>query len=56
MNTLTIEKKKYVVLPEKEYQSLQRKAALSTKPEKLLTIAEARAFSKKLIRTWAGEK
>jgi hypothetical protein len=56
MNLLTIDNKKYVVVPVKSYEALQKKAALKTRPEKVLTIEEARAHSKKLIRKWAGEK
>lgn len=56
MTQIVIDKKKYVLVPEKDYQVLQRKAALKTKPEKLLTIEEARLHSKKLIRKWASEK
>jgi PHD/YefM family antitoxin component YafN of YafNO toxin-antitoxin module len=56
MTQIVIDKKKYVLLPEKEYQALQKKAALKTKPERLLTLDEARAYSKKLIRKWAAEK
>lgn len=54
MTQIVIDKKKYVILPEKDYQVLQRKAALKTKPEKLLTIEEARLHSKKLLRKWAS--
>lgn len=53
---IIIDKKKYVLLPEKEYQELQKKAALKTKPARLLSVAEARAYSKKLINKWAAEK
>jgi hypothetical protein len=56
MTAIVIDKKKYVLVPEKEYQALQKKAALKTKPEKLLSLAQARAYSKKLIRKWAAEK
>ncbi len=56
MTQIVIDKKKYVLLPEKEYLALQKKAALKTKPEKLLTLDEAKAYSKKMIRKWAGEK
>lgn len=56
MTTLVIENKTYVVVPTENYQALQKKAALKTKPEKTLTIKEARAHSKKLIRKWASEK
>lgn len=56
MTAIVIDKKKYVLIPEKDYKALQKKAALKTKPEKVLTIEEARAHSKKLIRKWATEK
>lgn len=56
MTEIVIDKKKYVLIPEKEYQALQKKAALKTKPEKLLTVEEARSHSKKLIRKWAAGK
>jgi hypothetical protein len=56
MNLLVIDNKSYVVVPVESYQALQKKAALKTKPEKLLSIEEAREHSKKLIRKWAGDK
>ena len=56
VNTVIIDNKSYVVLPVKNYEALQKKAALKTRPEKVLSIEEARAHSKKLIRKWAGEK
>ena len=56
MNELTIDKKKYVLLPRKDYELLQRKAALKIKHEKTLGIAEARLYSKELIRKWAKEQ
>ena len=56
MTEILIDKKKYILIPEKDYQALQKKAALKSKPEKTLTIEEARAYSKKLIRKWAAEK
>ena len=52
-----------IVLPVSKYGSefikiscLQKKAALKTKPEKLLSVEDARVYSKKLIRKWAQEK
>ncbi len=54
MNVLVIDNKSYVVLPEESYLALQKKAALKTRSEKVLSIEEARAHSKKLIRKWAG--
>lgn len=56
MTEIIIEKKKYILLPEKDYKELQKKAALKTPTEKLLTVEEARAYSKKLIRQWHSEK
>ena len=56
MTEIVIDKKKYVLIPEKDYQVLQKKAALKTKAEKTFTIDEARAYSKKLIRKWAAGK
>ncbi len=43
-------------MPVEGYQALQKKAALKSWPEKVLTIEEAGAQSKKLIRKWAAEK
>ena len=56
MTEIVIDKKKYVLIPEKNYQVLQKQAALKTKPEKTLTVEQARAYSKKMIRKWAAEK
>ena len=56
MTQIVIDKKKYVLVPEKEYTALQIKAALKTKPEKLLSLEEGRAHSLKLIRKWASGK
>ena len=56
MTQIVIDKKKYVIVPQKEFTALQKKAALKTKPEKLLSIESARAYSKNLIRKWATEK
>ncbi|MGN6618618.1 MAG: hypothetical protein ACTHJ5_15710 [Ilyomonas sp.] len=56
MTEIVIDKKKYILIPEKEYTALQKKAALKTKPEKILSAEDARAYSKKLIRKWANEK
>ncbi|MGN6532760.1 MAG: hypothetical protein ACTHK0_13545 [Ginsengibacter sp.] len=56
MTSLTIDNKKYVLIPEENYQELQKKAALKQKIEKTFSIEEAKAYSKKLIRKWASEK
>ncbi|MDZ4795719.1 MAG: hypothetical protein SGI83_15680 [Bacteroidota bacterium] len=56
MTAIVIDKKKYVLIPEKDFYALQKKAALKSKAEKTFSIEEARAYSKKMIRKWAGEK
>jgi hypothetical protein len=56
MTHLTIDKKKYVLVPEENYQELQRKAALKWSPEKTFSVEEARTYSKELIGKWASEK
>jgi hypothetical protein len=56
MTQLVIDKKKYVLVPEKEYNALQKKAAMKSAPARLLTVEQARAYSKKLIRKWAADK
>jgi len=56
MTHLTIDNKKYVLLPEENYLELQKIAALKREPEKTFSIEEARAYSKKLIKKWAAEK
>lgn len=56
MTEITIDKKKYVLMPEKNYHALQKQAALKHTPEKTFSIKEARAYSKKLIKKWAEEK
>ncbi len=56
MTQILIDKKRYILLPEKDYQLLQKKAALKSKPEKTFSVEEARAYSKSRIRKWAAEK
>jgi len=56
MNVVKIDKKSYVVVPVEEYEALQKKAAIKSRPEKLLTVEEARSHTKKMIRKWAGGK
>jgi len=56
MTHLTIDNKKYVIIPEENYLELQKAAALKWQPEKTFSVEEARDYSKKLIRKWASEK
>ena len=53
---LTIDNKRYVIIPEENYQELQKIGALKREPEKTFLIEEASAYSKKLIKKWATEK
>lgn len=56
MTEIIIDKKKYVLIPDKEYKALQKKAGIRSTPERLLSVEDARAYSKKLIRKWASGK
>lgn len=56
MTQIVIDKKKYVLISEKEYEYLQLKAALKNKPSKKLSLASARKRAYKLIDKWAKEK
>ena len=51
MTEIVIDKKKYILISEKDYQVLRKKIT-----EKTFSINKARAYSKKLIRKWAAEK
>ena len=55
-NVVVIESKEYVIVPVTTYEALQKKAALKTRPEKVLSIAEARTHTKKQIKKWATGK
>jgi hypothetical protein len=56
MTEIKIKNEKYILLPEKSYQALQKRAALKSKSDVTLSIAEARLHSNRLIRKWAKEK
>jgi len=56
MTVIVIDKKRYVLIPEQDFQNLQKKAALKTKPDNVFTIEKAKAYSKKHIRNWGAEK
>jgi hypothetical protein len=55
MNTITIDKKKYVLLEEKKYTQLLKKAA-SNPPARTLTLAEGKKLANSLIDKWHGAK
>ena len=56
MNKLVIDKKKYLLIQEKDYQALQKKAALQKGTERVFSIKQARTYSKKLIKKSSEEK
>jgi hypothetical protein len=53
MTEIKIGNRKYVLLPEENYQALQKRAALKSRSESTFTIEQARLYSKRLIRKWA---
>jgi hypothetical protein len=55
MTPITIDKKKYVLIPEKEFKLLQRIRTIKN-PEKLLTLEGGKARSKKLAKKWINGK
>ena len=55
MQRIIIDKKKYVIIPEREYLAMQKKAALKTKPKKTFSIDEARAHTHNLISKFKKE-
>ncbi|HTR31413.1 MAG TPA: hypothetical protein VMH27_19205 [Puia sp.] len=56
MNTLIIDKKKYVVLPEKEYENLRTKAVSKSASARKLSLSEGKKLAYKLIDKWVKEK
>ena len=56
MNTLNIDNKKYVVIPQKEYQALRTKAVSKSASARKLTLSEGKKLAYKMIDKWAKEK
>jgi len=56
MGTLTINKKKFVVIEQKEFYKLQLLAAQKTLPAKKLSLAAGKKHAHKLIDKWAKGK
>ena len=56
MGTLTIDKKKFVVIEQKEYDKLQLLAAKKIQPAKKLSLAAGKKHAYKLIDKWAKGK
>ena len=52
MNTLVINKKKYVVIPQDDYKRLVKQAAVSAPSARKLTLAEGKKMAYSLIDKW----
>ena len=56
MNTVSIDKKKFVVISQKEYESLLTKAARKAPLAKKMSLAAGKKTAYKLIDKWAKER
>ncbi len=56
MNTVSIDKKKFVVISQKEYETLLIKAARKAPLAKKMNLAKGKKMAYKLIDKWAKEK
>ena len=56
MNTLLIDKKKYIGIETKIFEQLQVNAARKTEPVKKLSLKEGKKHACKLIDKWSKEK
>jgi hypothetical protein len=56
MNTIVIDKKKYVIVPQGEYESLVTKAASKATPARKLSLSQGKKLAHKLIDKWAKGK
>jgi hypothetical protein len=53
MTQIVIDKKKYVLISQKEFEMLQMKAALKAKPAKKLSLVAGKRHAYKMIDKWA---
>lgn len=56
MNTITLDRIKYIEIPLKEYDELKKKVASQLRPEKPMSLAEARKYIYNLIDERSEEK
>jgi len=56
MNTLVIDRKKYVVVGQREYEKLLEKAAVKKPSARKLSLTEGKKLAYKLIDKWHKEK
>jgi hypothetical protein len=52
MNTLTVDKKKYVVIPQEDYENLMKKLAIKTPSARKLSLAEGKRMAYSMIDKW----
>lgn len=52
MNTLVIDKKKYVVISQDDYEKLMKQAASSSTTARKLSLAEGKKMAYALINKW----
>jgi hypothetical protein len=56
MQSITIDKKKYVLIEEKQLSKIQLLAAKSVSPHKKLSLAQGKKMAYKLVEQWEKEK
>lgn len=56
MNTLVIDKKKYVVIPQDDYKKLVKQAASHSASARKLSLADGKKMAYLLIDKWHKEK
>lgn len=56
MNTLILNKKKYVLIEQRDFEKLQLKAAQKSEPAKKLSLNKGKQHAYKLIDAWAKGK
>ena len=52
MNTLVIDKKKYVVIPQDDYKKLMKQASISAPSARKLSLVEGKKMAYALIDKW----
>jgi hypothetical protein len=56
MNTITLDKKKYVIIEQAKFEEIQLEAARKVEPVKKLSLAKGKQLAYKLIDKWVKEK
>ena len=56
MNKVVLDKKKYIIVEQKDFEKLQLQAAQKTQPIKKLSLLQGKNHAYKLIDEWAKGK